>query len=258
MITTLPLALGILQVRGEIRRVPTGGRLDQQRFKYVRWSPNPLAKSKISPNEAFTELARHFFGWVGPATMKEFQWFTGLGVKVAKDAVATLGLVPAEPGSERLFLPADVAAFATFLTPKEPQYALISSLDAISAARRDVSTLVDDKDRDKVAEATFGERPGGSLVDLAAHAIVDRGRLIGYWEFDVDEQRIVWATFAGKKDKALQRAVDETETYVRDQLGDARSFSLDSPKSRKPKIQALREMAWSSLVGPSARPPRFG
>src|SRR6185436_3455707 len=32
--TTLPIALGRLQARGEIRRVPTNGRLDQQRYKY--------------------------------------------------------------------------------------------------------------------------------------------------------------------------------------------------------------------------------
>src|SRR4029077_3182804 len=40
--TTLPLALGRLQAAGEIRRVPVGGRLDQQRYRYARWSPNPL------------------------------------------------------------------------------------------------------------------------------------------------------------------------------------------------------------------------
>jgi hypothetical protein len=34
--------------------------------------------------------------------------------------------------------------------------------------------------------------------------------------------------------------VRDTEHFVRDQLGDARSFSLDSPKSREPKIKALR------------------
>ena len=42
--TTLPLALGRLQCLGEIRPVPTDGRLDQQRYKYARWRPNPLAK----------------------------------------------------------------------------------------------------------------------------------------------------------------------------------------------------------------------
>ncbi len=47
------------------------------------------------------------------------------------------------------------------------------------------------------------------------------------------------ATF-GVKDKALDAAVKATEAYVRADLGDARSFSLDSPKSRAPKIEALR------------------
>lgn len=36
VITTLPVALGILQAHGEIRRVPVNGRLDQQRYGYVR------------------------------------------------------------------------------------------------------------------------------------------------------------------------------------------------------------------------------
>jgi hypothetical protein len=243
LITTLPLALGRLQSSGDIRRVPLGGRLDQQRFKYVRWTPNPLATSKLSDADAFTELARHFFRWVGPATIKEFQWFAGLGVKTSKEVVAPLALVPADEGSERFLLPDDVQAFRAFAAPSESQYALVSSLDAISAARRDVSSLIDEKDRATVETHTFGERPGSSVVDLAAHAILDRGRLIGYWEYDFDAQRIVWATFGKKKDKALDRAVGETEAYVRDQLGDARSFSLDSPKSRKPKLDALKRLS---------------
>jgi hypothetical protein len=38
----------------------------------------------------------------------------------------------------------------------------------------------------------------------------------------------------------LKAAFEETETFVPDQLGDAKSFSLDSPESRAPRIQALR------------------
>src|SRR5262249_19699793 len=63
--TTLPVALGRLQTAGEIRRVPVDGRLDQQRYRYTRWSPNPLAKSTMTPAEAYTAIARHFFRWVG-------------------------------------------------------------------------------------------------------------------------------------------------------------------------------------------------
>ena len=42
--STLPVALGRLQQSGHIRRVPTDGRLDQQRYKYTLWKANPLAK----------------------------------------------------------------------------------------------------------------------------------------------------------------------------------------------------------------------
>jgi hypothetical protein len=240
--TTLPLALGRLQVRGEIRRVPVNGRLDQQRYGYVRWTPNPLAAYAGSPADAYTELARRFFRWVGPATLREFQWFAGLGVKASKAAVEPLALVPVEEGSDRLLLPDDVDAFRAYEAPDEPRYALVSSLDPISATRRDVLTLLDAKDRERNVLVESGERPLGGLSDLPSHAIVDRGRLVGLWEYDVDSRSIVWTTFGVKRAKALAAAVEETENYVRDQLGDARSFSLDSPKSRTPRIEALRRM----------------
>jgi hypothetical protein len=62
------------------------------------------------------------------------------------------------------------------------------------------------------------------------------------WEFDPETQSIVSAIF-GVRERALDAAIRETERYVRDDLGDARSFSLDSPKSRVPRIEALRKLA---------------
>ena len=41
--------------------------------------------SRFLVAESFTELARRYFRWIGPATLAEFQWFAGLGVKAAKD-----------------------------------------------------------------------------------------------------------------------------------------------------------------------------
>ena len=40
-----------------------------------------------------------------------------------------------------------------------------------------------------------------------------------------------------------EQAVTRTAGYVRDQLGDARAVSLDSPRSRAPRIAALRAAA---------------
>jgi hypothetical protein len=59
--TTLPVALERLQASGEIRRVPTNGRFDQQRYQYALWRPNPLRAFKLSPEEVHTELARKYF-----------------------------------------------------------------------------------------------------------------------------------------------------------------------------------------------------
>ena len=240
--TTLPVALGRLQTHGQIRRVPVNGRLDQQRYKYVNWTPNPLASYSEATDLAFTELARRFFRWVGPATLGEFQWFAGLGVKTTKQAVEPLGLVPAERGGDRLLLPDDHTAYEEFEPPASPQYALVSSLDPITANRRELQSMLDPRDREREVMADATRNPLGTLVDLPNHAILDRGRLIGLWEFDADSGAIVWATFNGKRDKALASRIDETQTWVREELGDARSFSLDSPKSRAGRIAALRDM----------------
>jgi hypothetical protein len=78
-----------------------------------------------------------------------------------------------------------------------------------------------------------------AITDLPSHVILDRGRIVGLWEYDTATGSIAWMSFV-KKDKSLQEAVARTEQYVRERLGDARSFSLDSPKSRVPRIEALR------------------
>ena len=235
--TTLPLALGRLQTEGEIRRIPVNGRLDQQRYRYAIWRPNPLSNYKSTPDETFHELARRYFEWIGPATLDEFQWFSGLGIKAAKTAVDPLKLVEIEAGR---LVPAQLAdELATFKTPKEPQYALVSSIDSALLLRRDLKSLIGDEDLRSLVQGERGRIELGSVADLPSHAILDRGRIIGLWEYDPETESIAWLTF-GKPDAALKKAVQQMEEFVRTDLGDARSFSLDSPKSRAPRIAALR------------------
>lgn len=228
--TTLPLALGRLQGEGEIRRIPANGRLDGQRYRYTLWRPNPLAAFKLSAEEVHAELARRYFRWTGPATVAEFQWFSGLGVKAAKSAVGALKLTAIDRG--RFVFPEDLDALASYAIPQAPDYALVSGIDALFLLRRNLEDTVE-------AQGWSGKFVGRGLKDLPDHAIVDRGRLAGLWEFDTESASIAWHAFEDK-DKAMEAAVKRTEAFVRDQLGDARSFSLDSPKSRRPRIEALR------------------
>jgi hypothetical protein len=242
LITTLPVALGRLQSSGVIRRIPVNGRLDQQRYLYTLWRPNPLRGFKLQVEEAYTQLARRFFSWIGPATIAEFLWFSGLGVKAAKVAVEPLKLEPIKTGDDRLLLPDDRARLEAFKTPKDPHYVLAASLDSIALLRRDLKGMLDPKDLDRQVFVERDTKPLGGLADLPSHAILDRGRVVGLWEYDTSNNSIAWMAFV-KKDKALQEAVARTEQYVREQLGDARSFSLDSPRSRAPRVEALRKAA---------------
>lgn len=235
--TTLPVALGRLQSSGQIRRVPVNGRLDQQRYRYVRWDAGPLAAGAPSVDDARTELAERFFTWTGPATLGHFRWFSGLGAAAAKSALAPLDLVPVDGLDDHLVLACDAAELLAFDRPSSPEVSLIAGIDSLALLRRDADSLVERADSEHPLLAS--ER-GGGLADLPDHAIVDRGQVIGLWEFDPGDGEVVWATFA-KADAAVRDAVATTEAFVRDHLGDARSFSLDSPESRKPRLDLLRE-----------------
>jgi len=237
--TTLPIALGRLQASGYIRRVPVTGRIDQQRYKYAIWNSNPLKSFPLSPEEAFKILAKKFFRWIGPATAAEFQWFSGLGVKATGSALQFAGLVPIEDNSDFRILEDELDAFHKFKKPKGHNYKLVSSLDSIHALRRDTKMLLEESYRKKIFADS---RKASGFADLESHAIIDKGRIIGLWEFDIESLKIVWCTFV-KPDKDLKAEIKRTEDYVVSQLGDARSFSLDSPKSRKPRIEAIRAMS---------------
>lgn len=251
--TTLPLAIGILQRDGKIVRVPINGRLDTQRFAYRAWPDGPPKESWPTAEEAALQLARQFWTWIGPASVEQFRWFSGFGVGAAGRAIAPLGLQPIVEGSALMQLPEMADAFAAFRTPSEPSYSLVSSLDSLVLLRRDLASLIEPGDAGREVFAEKGLRHIGHLLDLPSNAIFDRGRLIGLWEFDPFEKVLVaqiWAesfddvsgkgSSRHKAPKALQEAIDRTEAFVREQLGDARSFSLDSPESRKPLLAALR------------------
>ncbi|WP_189057566.1 DNA glycosylase AlkZ-like family protein [Longimycelium tulufanense] len=236
--TTLPMALGLLQAQGRIRRVPVNGRLDQQRFGYVAWSSSPLVEPAPDTETARTELAKRYFAWAGPASLKHFRWFSGFTAAQAKSAVAPLDLQPVE-GTDLLLLPDHVAKFESFSVPRKPSYSLVAGIDGIHLLHREMSRLLDPADAARQSPGARAGRTLGGEADPQSPIIVDRGRIVGLWEYDHDTGKIVYQSF-GKPDKALSDAVARTEQFVRDQLGDARMTSLDSPKSRAPRIAALR------------------
>jgi hypothetical protein len=239
---TLSLGLGALQAAGKIRRIPVDGRLDQQRYSYALWNSSPLESYSTSQDEAYVELARKFFEWIGPASLAHFVWFSGLTQTAAKKVLAEVDLVAIEPGSDLMILRAELDLLQELQIPSQPQYSLIGSIDPVLLQRRDLAHLIDPADTAKHTVGEKGLYELGGIMELNNHAILDRGRIIGLWEFDPEERQIVAFTFV-ERDPELNALIESTEEMIASELGDFRSFSLDSPKSRKPKIEQLRKWA---------------
>lgn len=231
--TTLPTALGLLQADGRIRRVPVNGRLDQQRYAYTPWG---LPPSRLGPEGAREELMRRYLGWTGGATVKQSQWFTGFTLTESKAALAAVGgvEVPTATGDVLWMLPADVELLADFSPPEGEQIQLLAGTDSLVLHRRNAADLFAEGDRDrKLLNATLALQ-----ADLPDHPIFDRGRIIGLWQYDPGRERIAAWLFDGRT-PAVEQRIAEVEAWIREDLGDFRSFSLDSPASRQERIDAL-------------------
>ena len=140
-----------------------------------------------------------------------------------------LKLEPIRTGDDRLLLPDDRARLEAFKTPKDPHYVLVAGLDSIALLRRDLKGLLDPKDMDRQVFVDKDTKPLGGLADLPSHAILDRGRVVGLWEYDTATDSIAWMAFV-KKDTALQEAVARTEQYVREQSGRRAVFQSGQPE----------------------------
>lgn len=239
--TSLSLGLLSLQAEAQIRRVPKGWALEAQTYLYELFKDGPVVDDSYSKDQAYQDLAERFWQWNGMASLEHFQWFSGLGVGASKAATGHLNLVPVE-GTNLLIHEDDVDEYRRFEVPSKPIYRLISNLDGLFLHRRDVQMFVDPADRERQVPT---EKGTGSLLkaqDLHNHAIIDRGRIVGLWEYEVSSASLAYALFVPMND-ALDAEIRRTESFIRDQLGDCRCFSLDSPKSRQAAIDALRAMS---------------
>ncbi|MGO4191983.1 crosslink repair DNA glycosylase YcaQ family protein [Arthrobacter sp. YAF17] len=237
--TTLPTALGILQAQGRIRRVPANGRLDQQRYAYELWN---LPPSPLDDDEVRAELIRRYLGWTGGATFKQSQWFTAFTVAQSKAALAAAGAVevPTAAGDVLWMLPDDVERLGGFEEPADEQIQLLAGTDSLALLRRNAAELLADEDQHTQALGSLALQ-----ADLPDHPIFDRGRIIGLWQYDPGKERIVPWLFRAPTD-AVTRRIAETEDWIREDLGDFRAFSLDSPATRQKRIDNLAAAAGSA------------
>jgi hypothetical protein len=243
--TSLPLALGRLRGRGDIYALPVNGRLDTERYRYIVW-PEAVPMTSVPFREAQLELARRYWDWCGVATLAHFRWFSGYGVGESKRIAAELGLRPVSvlpDGVELLATSTSAAAYREFEIPREADVYFLSSVDTLLLLRRDLPSVLAEADRRHLPLETKLLTEGRGLTDLDAHVIIQAGRVVGVWDYDFDAAEVIAAAWGSVDRDRLRSMADALAEWIRAELGDFRSVSLDSPASRRPKLAAMRELS---------------
>lgn len=240
--TNLPISLGRLQTRGAIRRIPADGRLDGQRYAYELWPAD--APLPAAPGDWETALVGRYLEWCGSADTQQVAWFTGWGKRRVTKVLAAAGAVECLGGV--WFPPGAAAEAAAFVVPDAPHVVALSPLDGLFLLRRNARDFIAPVDRDTpLGRFALAGRQG--LSDLPANALVDRGRVIGLWEYS-PEDGIVSALFPSvaadtEVGGAVGAALSAVEAEICSPLRDLRQMSLDSPRAREPRLKALRGFA---------------
>jgi hypothetical protein len=243
--TTLALALRLMQANGTVERRATG-RLDARRFSYLLFEPRPLAPGDGAPDLAL-ELTRRFFAWAGPATRAELAWWTGLAQGVAREAMvrASLSRVDVDGWDAELWMleeDVDRLRRARF----DDGFTFLPFRDNYLGFRRGLDGLVDPAVRDRsVAGWENGPATVGGLTSLHHHFIVAKGLVVGIWEYDPADRRVVWGAFgdlSAAEKRALKAEAERTAAFAREELGDVRFYALDSDKNRAGRLAAVRRL----------------
>ncbi|MBX3096950.1 MAG: winged helix DNA-binding domain-containing protein [Fimbriimonadaceae bacterium] len=230
--STLPLALGFLQTSARVRRIPLNGRLDNERYQYALWPDAPALPGR---EEAVSEFVRLYLDATAPAKMDALRGYSSLALKELKPAVEAMELTDTEFGLVPNHL---VDEFTSWRTPDEEDVRFLGSLDNITHHQWSFAGHVMPEDGAHPIWNALGIR-SGHLMDSPSHYITDRGQIVGLWEYDPDTEEVVIFTFRPATE-AIRTAQSKTAQMIHTFLGDMRSFSLDSSKSRQPRLMALR------------------
>jgi hypothetical protein len=136
--------------------------------------PSAPAKSR---DEALAELVRRYFTSHGPATFRDFAWWSGLTMRDAKEGVALLGDALTHEAIDGLtywFAPGRAAA-----PPSSPAVFLLPNYDEFGIAYRDRVLL------------RGAPRPKGMReLDVFAHLLVIDRELTGRWRRDAGARAV--------------------------------------------------------------------
>jgi hypothetical protein len=224
--TTLAVALAWLEGRGLVSRRLEGGALLDGEHVYEK-SDRHEALASMHEAVALDALTERFGAWHGPIDPAHLAAFAGIGVKLARD----LAVRAKAPKKLR------PAACPPQLLPfRDPFTALLTPTDLTRHENAIALSWSNEK------------RPLGGLPTLHQHTVHVGAEVVGFWEWDEDQKRVVWdvlrsesGTPVAKLPRAMAQAIDadaeKVAAFVKNELGGKlRYYALDGDTARGERL----------------------
>lgn len=248
--STLPPALRLLEFDGRIERISENGRLDTERYVWRIPDKNLFEEYPVPGDavERYVQIANEFFKHAGPATLEDFCDWGSLLKRDAKAVIAKAGLIPisVEGYAEEAFVRAEDEASLKQDAGHSDGIHFLSFEDNYIVLHGGPRWVSDVRHHDRAVHV-WGQTRGvtlGTVKHMATRSIFEGDSLIGFWEYDVDAGDVVWATFDHigdkKKKKMISTAASEIGAFIRDEIGHARSYSLDNEEAIRKRAALVR------------------
>ncbi|HLT12229.1 MAG TPA: winged helix DNA-binding domain-containing protein [Micromonosporaceae bacterium] len=192
------IRLGLIIMRAELEGLIANGPMRGKRHTYALVSERAPKAVRLSPEEALAELARRYFAGRGPATVKDFSWWSSLTLTEARRALELIGdeLVSVEIAGRTYWLRPGPKPRAG----RSPYAQVVQGLDEY--------TIGYSESRDVANPA--GQSFGIVGENVVVHSIVLDGMVVGLWRRELNRKEIkAEVSLVGKVDRAQRTAIEE-------------------------------------------------
>ena len=203
------LKLAYIMMHAELEGVITSGPRRGKQFTYALLDQRAPSGKTLDRRDAVAELAKRYFTSHGPATIRDFVWWSGLTVKDAQ-----LGIEAVTPKLQQETIDGRVhwsAKARVAVAGKGCAALLLPNYDEYLVAYKDRGAVVED-----ARAANIVARSGGAYPH---HLVID-GRLAGSWTRTLKENSVMIEVAPYRKLTPVQtRAVMSTADCYGDFLG---------------------------------------
>ena len=168
-VDTSELRLTYIMFRAELDTLVCSGPRNGKQFTYALLDKRAANEKRLLGDEALQELSRRYFSSRGPATVKDFTWWSGLSAGEARKAVALTDLFREVVGSETFYFtsPAPNSQSRKLLTN------LLPSWDEYTVAYKDRSLVIKSKFEGDAGKGIFNP------------IVIVNGQVKGTWKRDL-------------------------------------------------------------------------